>query len=97
MEGEKVIIDNSSSSEESVHSISILLVDSDLTSLSIVAAMLKKFNYQGVCIYIHIHTYIFFILFVKIILHTRLFFIYALEMGLLSCFQVDLTPFFLIC
>lgn len=48
MEGERITLCNSSEWKKSVDTISILVVDDDTTCLSIVAAILKKFKYEGI-------------------------------------------------
>ncbi|KAI3471098.1 hypothetical protein Pfo_027761 [Paulownia fortunei] len=47
MEGETISLSYSSESRKSVDTISILVVDDDTKCLSIVAAILKKFKYEG--------------------------------------------------
>ncbi|KAK6135297.1 hypothetical protein DH2020_030939 [Rehmannia glutinosa] len=48
MEGERITLSNES--KKSVDTISILVVDDDITCLSIVAAILKKFKYEVVTV-----------------------------------------------
>lgn len=52
MKGETNSLNYSSESRRSWDSISILVVDDDTTCLSIVAAILKKFKYEGMVLYV---------------------------------------------